>query len=151
MNEGVKLHSFKLQHSVILKNFRSRLFNPSVLFSDLNPWLENPSKESHLVCSDLSPSSSPVIPGVHIKLSACRLQKCPRKERTYREPQSQCSFKIQINPGTTECRQSLWGNYHFLVRIKRKKKKTLKELRRQNKEAYGEFEAGWGENRTRKY
>lgn len=53
----------------------------------------------------------------------------PKKERTYREPQSQCSFKIQINPGTTECRQSLWGNYHFSVRIKRKKKKDVKRVK----------------------
>ena len=41
---------------------------------------EKLSKESHSVCSDLSPSSSPAIPAVNIKLWTSRLQKCPRKK-----------------------------------------------------------------------
>ena len=36
----------------------------------------------------------------------------PKKEMTCRKPQSSYSFKIQINPGTTEYRQSHWGNYN---------------------------------------
>lgn len=59
----------------------------------------------------------------------------PKKEMTGRKPQSRYSFKIQINPGTTEHRQSHWGNYYFSGRISQGAKKTLKELKRQNKEA----------------
>lgn len=47
------------------RNFSGTLFNPFVLFSGLNVKL---SEESHSVCSNLSPSSPPVIPAVNIKL-----------------------------------------------------------------------------------
>lgn len=45
------------------------------------------------------------------------------------------------------------GNYHLSVRRNKpwEKKKTLQVLKRQNKEAFGEFGAGWEENGTRKY
>lgn len=53
-------------------------------------------------------------------------------------------FKTQINSGTTEYRQCHLGNYHFSVKRNKaeKKKWTLQEIKRLNKEAYGEFGAG---------
>lgn len=52
----------------------------------------------------------------------------PKKEMTCRKHQSRYSFKIQINPGTTEYKQSHWGNYYFSGRISQEKKK--KDIKR---------------------
>lgn len=75
----------------------------------------------------------------------------PKKEGPTESPSHSVVLKSKLILGPLNAGNPFGGITTSLVRIKRKKKKTLKELRRQNKEAYGEFEAGWGENRTRKY